>query len=260
MIKEKQKKIIRLAVLAGEIMMKSGAEVYRVEDTIWRICKACDVNDVEVFAIPTGIFLSMDHGENGEMYSYIRRIKGISTDLTKISETNQFSRDFVNTSLTIEEGMDWLGNIQAKKPYKLWIRTLSAAFACAFFCLMFKGAIEDFFCAFVIGGLSYLISGIFDKLETHYFIKGFCCTAFATLLSVLCVALGLGNDSGPITIGALMLFVPGVAITNSIRDMLAGDMVSGVARMMEAFVIALSLSAGAGVIIKIWVLTGGVFI
>ena len=61
-----QKKILIVAVYAAEIMMRNGAEIYRVEDTVTRICKAGRIKHVEVFATPTGIFVSMDSGdENG---------------------------------------------------------------------------------------------------------------------------------------------------------------------------------------------------
>ncbi|MBE6033462.1 MAG: threonine/serine exporter family protein [Clostridiales bacterium] len=257
MIKQMQKKIIILALFAGEIMMKSGAEIYRVEDTITRICRACNIPYVEVFVTPTGIFLSLDKGDDSEMFTFIKRIKGTGIDLGKISEINQFSRDFVNTDLSIEEGMERIKQIAQSKPYNMWIKSLGAALACAFFCLLFNGSIQDFACAFVIGAVSYLLSIGFEQLETNYFIKGFCCTAFAAFLALICTAMGLGNSSGPITIGALMLFVPGVAITNAIRDFLVGDMLSGVARTAEAFFIAISLATGAGVVLRLWVLFGG---
>jgi len=257
MIKQMQKKIIILALFAGEIMMESGAEIYRVEDTITRICRACNIPYVEVFVTPTGIFLSLDKGDDSEMFTFIKRIKGTGIDLGKISEINQFSRDFVNTDLSIEEGMERIKQIAQSKPYNMWIKSLGAALACAFFCLLFNGSIQDFACAFVIGAVSYLLSIGFEQLETNYFIKGFCCTAFAAFLALICTAMGLGNSSGPITIGALMVFVPGVAITNAIRDFLVGDMLSGVARTAEAFFIAISLATGAGVVLRLWVLFGG---
>ncbi|WP_312354819.1 threonine/serine ThrE exporter family protein [Aminipila sp.] len=257
MIKQMQKKIIILALFAGEIMMESGAEIYRVEDTITRICRACNIPYVEVFVTPTGIFLSLDKGDDSEMFTFIKRIKGTGIDLGKISEINQFSRDFVNTDLSIEEGMERIKQIAQSKPYNMWIKSLGAALACAFFCLLFNGSIQGFACAFVIGAVSYLLSIGFEQLETNYFIKGFCCTAFAAFLALICTAMGLGNSSGPITIGALMLFVPGVAITNAIRDFLVGDMLSGVARTAEAFFIAISLATGAGVVLRLWVLFGG---
>ncbi|QIB70549.1 threonine/serine exporter family protein [Aminipila butyrica] len=258
MTKQLQKRILIMALLAGELMMKSGAEIYRVEDTITRICKACKIPYVEAFATPTGIFLSLDKGgEDNEMFTFIKRIRGSATDLGKISEINQFSRDFVSTDLSVEDGMARLKQISKRKPYPLGIKLLGAALTCAFFCLMFKGTIQDFVCAFIIGAASYLLSAIFDGFETNYFIKGFCCTAFAAFLALICAASGLGNTSGPTTIGALMLFVPGVAITNAIRDFLAGDMLSGLARTSEAFFIAISLATGAGVVMRLWVLMGG---
>ncbi|MFQ7474032.1 MAG: threonine/serine exporter family protein, partial [Anaerovoracaceae bacterium] len=64
----------------------------------------------------------------------------------------------------------------------------------------------------------------------------------------------------PIIIGSIMLFVPGVAITNSIRDFLSGDMLSGIARMTEAVLTAVSLAAGAGVMLKLWGVIGGVIV
>lgn len=258
MIKLMQKKIIKLALFAGEIMMKSGAEIYRVEDTITRICRACKISYVDVFVTPTGIFLSLDKGEDdNEMFTSIKRIKGTGIDLGKISEINQFSRDFVSTDLSIEGGMERLKQIAQTRPYDIWIRLLGAALASAFFCLMFKGSIQDFACAFVIGAASYLLSVGFEQIETNYFIRGFCCTAFAAFFALVFTSLGIGDNSGPITIGALMLFVPGVAITNAIRDFLVGDMLSGLARAVEAFFVAISLATGAGIVLRLWVLFGG---
>lgn len=258
MTKQMQKKIIILAMFAGEIMMKNGAEIYRVEDTISRICKACRIPFVEVFVTPTGMFLSVDNGKDGEMMTYLKRIKGTKTDLGKISETNQFSRDFVATDLSVDEGMEWLKKISHSKPYPLWVRTLIGAISCACFSIMFDGSWADFSAAFLVGAASYLFSLCFDFLETNYFIKGFCCTAFATVSALICVSVGIGQSYGPVIIGALMLFVPGVAITNSIRDFLNGDMLSGLARMAEAFCIAVSLGAGAGIVLRTWIMLGGV--
>ena len=56
-----------------------------------------------------------------------------------------------------------------------------------------------------------------------------------------------------------MLFVPGAAITNALRDFLTGDMLSGVARLTEAFAIAIALALGAGLVLKLWLYIGGIF-
>lgn len=262
MINPMQKKVMILAVRAGEIMMKSGAEIYRVEDTIERICKACRIPYVEVFATPTGIFISLDSGDdNSDIFTYVKRMRGGGdTDLTKISEINRFSREFTTTSLSIDEGLKRMKEIDHIQRPPLVVRLLGAALVASFFSLLFGGNALDFLCAFFIGGGSYLLSRLLCKYEINYFIRGFCCCAAAAILARSATLVIASTDYNSIIIGALMIFVPGVAITNSIRDFLSGDMLSGLARATEAILIAISLAAGAGVVLKLWPVLGGVFI
>lgn len=261
MINTYQKKILLLAVHAGEIMMKSGAEIYRVEDTITRICYAGGITYVNVFATPTGIFITMDEGsENSEVFTYIRRIKGAETDLNKIAAVNKFSREFTSTDLSVEKGMEILDDIAARKKYPLATRLLAAAAVAGAFCMLFGGVAVDGLLAMVAGVLCYGFSRLLDKFDTNFFIHGFCCCFAATLFALIAQASGIASSSASIIIGVIMIFVPGVAITNSMRDFMSGDMVSGVARLAEAIMIAVSLAAGAGIMLKLWDAFGGVLI
>lgn len=256
-----QKKVLLLALYAGEIMMKNGAEIYRVEDTITRICKACGIDNIEVFATPTGIFLSLDKGgEADDTQTYIKRIKGIGTNLDKISMVNHFSRKFTTTSLSVDDGMRMLKKIDDRRPYPLPLRLAGAAMVASFFCLVFGGNPVDFAIAFASGALCYGLSTFLQKYGINFFIRGFCCCAAAAFIAMAASTAAASASYEPIIIGSLMIFVPGVAITNAIRDFLSGDMLSGVARLMEALLIAVSLAAGAGVIVKLWGTIGGVFL
>lgn len=260
MINQMQKKVLILALRAGELMMKSGAEIYRVEDTITRICKACRIPYVEVFATPTGIFLSLDEGsEESDMHTFIKRIKGSSIDLEKISRINHFSREFTSTDLSIDSGLSRLKEIAKIKPYPLLLRVFGAALVSSFFALIFQGAIRDFFCALFAGSGSYLLSVILDKFETNLFIRGFCCCFAATSIALGLFSAGLGTNLNSVIIGAIMIFLPGVAITNAVRDTLAGDMVSGMSKGLEAVIIAVSIASGVGIALKLWSLLGGAF-
>ena len=259
MDKERKKSILLLAVRAGEIMMKSGAEIYRVEDTIVRICKACGIDNVEVFAMPTGIFVTLDNDVSGDSVStYIRRIRSGETDLHKISLVNQFSREFTTTDLSVEAGMQRLDEIEREKRYHFWIRVLAAATVAACFAVMFGGNGIDFCCAFVTGSISYTLSRFLEKYEINFFIRGLCCCAVAAFIALVIAASLPQAAYQPIISGTIMLFVPGVAITNSIRDFLSGDMLAGLTRMVEAFLTAVSLAAGAGLVLKLWVMIGGI--
>ena len=260
MIDTRQKKILLLAVRAGEMLMKNGAETYRVEDTIVRICKACKVPFVEVFATQTGIFVTIDSGKNdSDVFTYVKRIEGgSSTDLKKISEINKFSREFTTTDMTIEEGVHRLREIKHIKPLPIAVQMLGAALISAFFCLLFEGGILDSVFAAGIGILSYALSLVLAKHSLNYFMKGFCCSALACLLSLLVCTPFPALHYPSMLIGVQMIFVPGGAITLCIRDFLAGHMVSGLAKMAEVFIIAISLATGAGIVLGIWSSMGGV--
>ncbi len=259
MEKQRKKKILLLAVRAGELMMTCGAEIYRVEETITRICRACGIDNVEVFAMPTGIFITLDNESFGDsVETYIRRIRGSETDLNKISLINQFSREFTTTDLSIEAGMHRLDEISWTKPYHFTGRVIAASVTAACFAVIFGGNAIDFGCAFITGAICYTLSRFLSKYDVNFFIRGLVCCALGTFIALIFAASIAKAGYQPIISGTIMLFVPGVAITNSIRDFLSGDLISGLSRMVEAVITAVSLAAGTGIILKLWTMIGGI--
>ena len=66
------------------------------------------------------------------------------------------------------------------------------------------------------------------------------------------------TDVDILIISSIMLLVPGLAITNAIRDTVSGDYLSGVARATEAFLVAIAIAAGIGVVLSMSIgLSGG---
>ena len=258
MVNNTQKKVLILALLAGEIMMKSGAEIYRVEDTIVRICRACKIDYVECFATTTGIFLSLDTaGEENDMHTFIKRIKSAELDLDRISAVNKFSREFTTTDLSIDAGFEQLKAIRTSKGYSLWLKVLGAIIVGAFFCPLFNGSFSDMFIAGGISGVSFLISEFIQKLGFPDFIRIFISCAGAAGMVLLAALLGAGESVTPVIIAATVIFLPGMAITNAARDFLSGDMLSGVARLTEALIAAIAISGGVSIGIRLWQILGG---
>jgi uncharacterized membrane protein YjjP (DUF1212 family) len=54
---------IHLAAEAGKIILESGGETYRVEETIIRICHAYGLVFAESFVMPTGIIISAEDAD-----------------------------------------------------------------------------------------------------------------------------------------------------------------------------------------------------
>lgn len=250
-----RKKILILALYAGEIMLKNGGETYRVEDTIIRLCKSQGFSYVEVYVTPTGIFVSIDSkGEKQDnILSYTKRIKSRNINLNKVAKVNDFSRRFVVQDISIDEGMKILKEIDLLSPYPNYIHAICGGLASAFFVLLFGCNYLEFISAFftsifVTYTIKYLISLDFSPFLTNIS-GGAVSAAMAIFLSYLHPLI----DSNVVIIGAIMVMVPGVAITNALRDSIAGDLVSGLARATEALIIATSIAFGVGFILQLWI-------
>jgi len=258
MINKLQKQILIMALYAGELMMKSGAEVYRVEDTIERICKACRIDYVECFATTTGIFLSLDKGsDDSDMYTFIKRIKSSTIDLKHISDINRFSRVFTSTDLSIGDGFEQLKEIAADPIYRLPIRLLGAVLIGATMSLFYGADMLVMCFAGISGGLGYLMSRVVAIANFPEFIRIFVSCAVSTAAALLLLSIGNEINTNAAILGAVTIFMPGVAITNSARDILSGDMLAGVSRALDAIVTAVSIAGATVAIIAVWKFAGG---
>lgn len=257
------KNILNIALYAGKTMLESGAETYRVEDTIKRICQSKNIMDTEVFVIPTGIFLTVHY--NDEVYSYIKRIKSTSIDLHIISLVNDFSRKFVTDDIKIIDSLSHLEQIRYAPKYKILLTCIFGGLSGGFFTLMFGGQIIELVLAFITSFFVILSTKVFKKYNNSYFLVSIIGGIVNTTIAVL-LTYGVSHifyitaDFNKIIIGSIMPLVPGVAFTNAIRDSINADFVSGISKLLEAFIIAIGIAIGVGFILNInihWI--GGVF-
>lgn len=249
--REDVKKLIILATLAGRIMLKNGAETYRVEDTVIRICKSRkNIQYVDAFVIPTGIFISLEF--KGELMSYIKRIKTLSINLNRIDLVNEFSRTFVNSEMSIDDGIEELKKINKINTYSVLAKTTFGSLAAAFFCILYKGTTLDFMASFIVSFLVLSILNLISKFELTFFVNNFFGAILASIFSYFTIKLGIGENIDKIIIGSIMCLVPGVAITNAIRDTMSGDFLSGLSRGMEAVFSALAIALGVGIILNFY--------
>ncbi|WIV10774.1 threonine/serine exporter family protein [Proteiniborus sp. MB09-C3] len=249
--KREAKRLLSMATLAGKIMLESGAETYRVEDTISRICESRSyITYSGPFVTPTGILLSIGFGD--DILTYIQRTKSRTIDLNKIALVNEFSRNFVSSEMTIDEGFKYLEKIDSKKAYHSLTNILFGGFGAGFFSLLFGGTINDFICTFLISMLVIKTNSMLGKINMIYFINNFVAAAIGTFLAIISVKLGLGSNMDKIIIGIIMPLVPGVAITNAARDSMLGDFLAGMSRGFEAVIVALSVAFGVGLMLIIF--------
>lgn len=252
------KLLFDVAVLAGELMAQNGAETYRIEDTMLRILQLSKLKVAEVFVMTTGFSVTLDDPKMDSM-TVVRRIAKREMNLGRIHEVNRLSRQLCVGEITLEDALRELKRIKREvPPFKG--KYLSMLAVTAAFTLMFGGGITEVAVAAVAGLCSALILKFCKRLSMHLFLCDILC---ATCISIVAYTFGQfisGNyNFDTVVIGAIMPFVPGVAVTNAVFDTLHGDYLSGLARAMEALVIAVAIAVGIGLGMSICRLAMGVF-
>lgn len=240
--------VVESCLLAGRLMMESGAETYRAEDTMDRMAISQDLTQSQSFVTPTGIIFS----GNKNLPTRLVRINARTTDLGKITLVNNVSRKLALGDITIEEAFSELKKIEEDhKTFPFWVQVAAAAIASAAFLLLYGGKLMDVPPALIAGGIGYAIA---DRLEVRTRVKFFAefiAALFVTIIASLSVASGFGIEIDKIIIGSVMPLVPGLLITNAVRDLMAGHFVSGLSKGAEAFLTAFAIGAGVALVLSL---------
>lgn len=252
-----KKEVLGLALFLGELMLINGAETYRVEDTLLRICNSRGFNHVNVFASPTVIIIS-DYKFDG--YSFLKSIKSRSIDLQKISLLNDFSRKFVsNTEISVEEAKKEIKKISRAESYSEVMQYICTGIGSAIFAGLVEGNnIPTFISTFIT---SILALKIYNKIIELSGISAFSIllsSSFIAFIGVILTYLNIIPTPTMLVVGSIMPLLPGVSFIKGIRDLIAGDLMSGVARAFDAVVTAVSIACGVGVVLDAWLRLGGV--
>lgn len=195
----------------------------------------------ESFVTPTGIVFSVE----GEGKTRVARVNERGINLQKVTLVNDISRSFCNGSLSLNEASERLHQVDSlKHTYSFVIQALAAAVASGCFLIMFQGIWADFPDAVICGGIGFSIALFLHRTTRVKFFAEFLAALTVGLLTVLFMRLGFGHMADKIEIASVMPLVPGLLITNAVRDLMAGHLVSGTTKGIEALLTALAIGGG----------------
>lgn len=240
--------IMEVCLLAGKIMLQSGGETYRVEDTMMRIAAAFGIENTHSYVTPTGIIFSAEGSEPTK--TKLIRISSRSTDLKKVAKVNSISRSITGGETNLEEALELLKELESQDlAFPFWYQVAAASLASGCFMIMFKGVWNDFIPSMISGGMGYLGFLYFHRYFTIKFFSEFLASFIIGLLSVIFVKIGVGQQLDKIIIGSVMALVPGLLLTNAVRDLMAGHLVSGLSKGAEALLTAFAIGSGIAVVL-----------
>lgn len=245
---EDTKQILSAILDAGEIMLKSGAEVSRVENTIYHMATAYGFVKVDVFTIIYSIVVTV-HDAEGNIETQTRRIEERDTNMRRVELINALSRRVCRERIPLTQFRQEIEEIRRENGYPEWLIFLVYGFASAAFTVFFGGSVWDALSAGVGGMLIRIVLLAGKRLRIQNIILNMICAGVAGLSASVMVAAGIGGSLDMIIIGDIMLLIPGLALTISLRDMIRGDLISGLLGVCEAVMKALAIAIGLALVL-----------
>lgn len=235
--------LMELASELGTRLAVAGAETYRIEESIVRILAAYGLES-RVYSVPNSLFITII--VPGELpITQLCRMKSIGTDLDAVEKYSNLSRRICAEIPDPGTALEWLQETdKAHRQYSFPVVLLGHILVAGGLCVFYGGNAADCLCA----GLCGLFLGIADhylsKVNSNAFFQkiasGFLMAFFAYWLAEQ----GLSRNIDTSVIGTLMLLVPGLLFTNALRDIIFGDINSGVNRVVTALLIAAAVALG----------------
>jgi uncharacterized membrane protein YjjP (DUF1212 family) len=250
------KQVLSFAVELGDVLLRNGAEVYRVEDSVLAILNSYDITDCDVYVLSNGIFASADEVTE-HASSMIRHVPMYPTHLARIAGLNSLCRDVCAKNISLEDAWVELEKCKNIPEYNLPLLILATAIGCGGFAYLFGGTPLDAFVATIVGAVLRIFLFFEGKLNHSKTMTNVFGSIVVSIVAILFFAIGFPVHYDKIIIGAIMPLVPGIPITNSIRDFINGDYLSGSIRLIDALLTAFCIAVGVGIVITIVHLTGG---
>ncbi len=243
-----------LAIDIGEALLINGAEIHRVEDTISRICSSKGAVSTDVFCIIKAIVVTVKFGDGTE-YTSSRRIHTTGSNYKRIERLNSLSRTLCERDISVKVARAKLDRIERGFTcpiQKLMFGYILLAFSC---CMFFGGTLFD--AAMTIPSALFMTAYTVavQKIGMHKTVYNFIASFLSGIIIMILHVMGVDINTGHVITGALMLLIPGIALSSSIEDLLLGDTTSGILNICESLLTACAIAAGYALSSKVFGVT-----
>ncbi|MCM1024597.1 MAG: threonine/serine exporter family protein [Prevotella sp.] len=242
------KELLKMTSRIGSMLIEYGAEIYRVEDSLNRIAAAYGFGTgekrMEIFAIPTLLVITLNDGDELPL-SQTKRIVNRGTNLDRVDKLNNLSRWICTEKPEPEIISRHLDEISKRSVYGVPVQFMSFGVVGAVFTLFFGGDFPDAVVSGILSVLIFFVAGFVNKVKPSVFFQSVICSMVIASCAVLISRTGLTDGFDKVIIGSSMNLVPGITLTNCMRDFIAGDFLAGLYTLIEAILIAVGMAVGA---------------
>ncbi len=247
---DKMSKVLEFAMEASRVLLCNGAEIFRVEETVEHICRRFDIKGVDTFVLSNGIFITAHDGTK-EVFARVKHVPMRGINLGIVTEVNNLSREISSGKVDLDEAWMILKKIEKMPPNNNWFRIIASGVGSATFAYLLGANFWECMLT-VLSGMLLFAGVIFaEKHNISKILVNLLGGAFITILALIYCNIGLPFvlRQDKLLVGSILPLVPGVAFTNSIRDIARSDFLSGTVKMIDALLVFVYIAIGVGTVL-----------
>ena len=238
---------LETVLYAGNLLLSSGAEIYRAEETMHRIADAMHIKDMDAYVTNRGIFASGNVPGKG-IESRIMSVPDKELNIDKIEAVNELSREVCSNRMDLLYLKTSLQNIANMGEQNVAEKILSYFLGAGCFSYAIGPSFRESLCAAIIGSrVGFYMIWAKYRIKSRVLIT-IIASVLTAVLSHFCVAIGLGSKLSFIIIGAMMDLVPGVAFVNSVREFSQNNFATGQTLLTSALLTCVSMASGVALV------------
>lgn len=236
-------KIVQGILDIGESMLISGAENYRIEDSLYRMCRSYGFVKYDVFVIPSNIQITVET-ENGDIITQVRHIENADIDFDQLDYMNNLCRYVCNHTPDEEELQKKYQEVKNRPPQHPAAKYFAGVMGGTGFAVFFGCNFKDAIVAVIVSLMIVVVGKWLEKREGNLFVYNTILSFLSEVIIVLSVRNGFADHPERIMIGIVMLLISGLSTTNGIREILQKDYISGFINIMNSILGAAGIAVG----------------
>ncbi|MFR7440733.1 MAG: threonine/serine exporter ThrE family protein [Lachnospiraceae bacterium] len=236
-------KIVQGILDIGESMLISGAENYRIEDSLYRMCRSYGFVKYDVFVIPSNIQITVET-ENGDIITQVRHIENADIDFDQLDYMNNLCRYICSHTPDEEELQKKYQEVKNRPPQHPAAKYFAGVMGGTGFAVFFGCNFKDAIVAVIVSLMIVVVGKWLEKREGNLFVYNTILSFLSEVIIVLSVRNGFADHPERIMIGIVMLLISGLSTTNGIREILQKDYISGFINIMNSILGAAGIAVG----------------
>ena len=241
-------RIVQNILDVGEEMLKSGAENFRLEDSLYRMCRSYGFKRYDVYAIPSNLQITVETPE-GDIITQIRQIESTDIDFDRLDYLNNLSRYVCANTPDEKEFREKYLEVLAREKQHPAVKYFAGIMGGTGFAVFFGCNFTDALVAVIVSLMIVVVGDWLGKRESNLLIYNMILSFLSELIILAAMRAGIGSHPDRVMIGIVMLLISGLGVTNGIRDLLQRDFISGSLHIMNSVLGAAGIAFGIAVAI-----------